>query len=352
MRRLLGGSRVDLLALIEEARKGYTAAFSQKVTICTVDSPQYGVEFIWKKKQKDPRPLNSIVLMPGLLDSLAEDVQEFLISEDWYARTNTPYHRGYLLHGPPGTGKTSTVLAIAGAFNLPVYYLSLAASFVDDSFMQRAAASIPPRAILLLEDLDCAFGSREEGHEEHDVRLGNVDYGSQRARPPVSLSALLNVIDGISSEPERLIFVTTNHVHRMDPAILRPGRLDVRIAYALASSEQVFAMFLRLYPKENPGIEDLARQFSDAFPSSTFSTSEVQGYIQRHKNDAVAAVQDLPDWIKSELGERQLQSALKQQAQAGNSGVSAFFYTLVRSASGLTASADNVVPKLSADGVQ
>jgi chaperone BCS1 len=63
--------------------------------------------FTWSNsKVKARRPLSSIILQEGVIGSLVEDVKEFLQTEDWYVKAGIPHRRGYLLHGPPGTGKS------------------------------------------------------------------------------------------------------------------------------------------------------------------------------------------------------------------------------------------------------
>lgn len=66
---------------------------------------------LWSNvKQKRRRPLSSIVLPVGILESLFEDVKDFMCTEDWYTQAGIPYRRGYLLYGPPGTGKSAVIL--------------------------------------------------------------------------------------------------------------------------------------------------------------------------------------------------------------------------------------------------
>jgi len=69
--------------------------------------PTYGPGFVWSNvKHKARRPLSSIILMEGVVDSLVKDAQEFIDTEEWYVEAGIPHRRGYLLYGPPGTGKS------------------------------------------------------------------------------------------------------------------------------------------------------------------------------------------------------------------------------------------------------
>lgn len=77
---------------------------------------------------KKKRPLESLILPDGVLDSILQDAREFIEMEEWYLDAGIPHRRGYLLHGPPGTGKSSTIYAVAGELGMEIYSISLAAS--------------------------------------------------------------------------------------------------------------------------------------------------------------------------------------------------------------------------------
>ncbi|KIK01770.1 hypothetical protein K443DRAFT_132188 [Laccaria amethystina LaAM-08-1] len=314
--------------LVEAARLRYVEVSRPNVIVHTADTeqPHFGPTFTWNNvKRKIRRPLDSIILEEGVIDSIVGDAREFLDMEDWYIDAGIPHRRGYLLYGPPGTGKSSTIHALAGELGMEIYSLSLAAGFVDDSFLQRAASSIPKRAIFLIEDIDCAFPSREEG--EHPMPLlpaypGMMGLGprlSSRMRSAVTLSGLLNVIDGVGSEEGKLFFATTNYIDHLDPALLRPGRIDRKIQYKLATREQATALFLRFFPQSYITFEDseassvdekqfklgkLAKTFSQGVPEYEFSTAELQGYLLSCKKHPEQAAAGIGVWVEQERIER------------------------------------------------
>ncbi|KDR84641.1 hypothetical protein GALMADRAFT_23943, partial [Galerina marginata CBS 339.88] len=332
-----------LSAIVEDARQRYVKNSRGHVIVHTIDQAIYGPGSVWTNaKRKSRRPLNSIILQEGVINSLIEDAREFIRMEDWYVQVGIPHHRGYLLYGPPGTGKSSTIYAVAGELGLEIYSLSLAASSVDDSFLARAVASIPKQAIFLLEDIDCAFPAREEVDDEDVHGFGNMARPGgpgRRQGPSVTLSGLLNVLDGVGSEEGKIFFATTNYIDRLDPALLRPGRIDKKIKYKLARKAQAAALFLRFYPEayttllsehEKPSdyekksdpltsaekssaLRALSEKFAASIPDHEFSTAEIQGFLLGYKQQPELAVQSISAWIEQESMERAERTKSEQE---------------------------------------
>ncbi|KAJ6596571.1 P-loop containing nucleoside triphosphate hydrolase protein [Mycena sp. CBHHK59/15] len=202
-----------LSELVEEAHGRYVEINRPNVVIHLADSLHFGAGMTWNNvKHKVHRPLSSIILQEGVVDALVRDAQEFISTEDWYVEAGIPHRRGYLLYGPPGTGKTSTIYALAGALNLEIYSLSLASGCVDDSSLQRVASAIPKHALFLIEDIDCAFARDDEDDDECGVFGMATQVRADGMMKPVgskvTLSGLLNVIDGVGSEEGKIFFAT------------------------------------------------------------------------------------------------------------------------------------------------
>ena len=157
-----------------------------------------------------PRPLESVILAGDLKQSLVDDLTNFLAQEQTYVRFGIPWHRGYLLHGPPGTGKTSIAQALAGHFGIDVYYIPLS-DLDSDTDLAGLLAKIDARSMLLLEDVDVAHATRTR---------------DDQGRRGISLSGLLNALDGVITPHGLLTVMTTNNLAVLDSALVRPGRAD------------------------------------------------------------------------------------------------------------------------------
>ncbi len=193
-----------------------------------------------------PRLLESVVLDAAEKERLVEDITKFRAAKQRYQQLGVPYHRGYLLYGPPGTGKTSLVSALAANFGLSVYCLNL--TEFNDRNLMRAVSQIPRNSVLLFEDIDCMKGGQarkaaSEIAEQTDAK------SKEAVSNGVTLSGLLNVLDGFFAPTGVLFMMTTNHIEALDPALLRPGRIDYRLYLGKASDVQKVELYRRFFPE-------------------------------------------------------------------------------------------------------
>ncbi|CAL9041605.1 unnamed protein product, partial [Musa banksii] len=181
-----------------------------------------------------PSNLDTLAIDPTLRDDIRADLLGFVGRQDYYARVGRPWKRSYLLYGPPGTGKTSLVAAIANFLEFDVFDIELTA--VDSSFeLRRLLESTTPRSVIVVEDIDCSLDLSDRKEE--------TQYDG--AEETTNLSCVLDFVDGLwtSSEGERLMIFTTNHPERLDPALLRPGRMDrhIHLSYCCPAAFRVLA---------------------------------------------------------------------------------------------------------------
>ncbi|KAF8800962.1 P-loop containing nucleoside triphosphate hydrolase protein [Phlegmacium glaucopus] len=308
-------SNAILKQLVLQAKKEYEAEAVHRIQIYFADA--HG-SWRWTDS-RHKRPMASIVLNPGVKEMLLDDARDFLKSEKWYADRGIPFRRGYLLHGVPGSGKSSLIHALAGQLQLDIYVVSLSASWISDNTLTALMGRVPARCVLLLEDLDAAFvrstnreddscddggngsgsgsggggsggsgggsgggwgsslfgsgdGGRGDGGGGMDLfggfggglssggfRSGRRRYGRDGLSDmnTLSLSGLLNALDGVAASEGRLLFATTNHLERLDPALSRPGRMDVWVEFKNASRWQAEALFRNFFPCEEDEENDL-----------------------------------------------------------------------------------------------
>ncbi|KAK3010677.1 hypothetical protein RJ639_011280 [Escallonia herrerae] len=179
---------------------------------------------------KHPSTFEKVAMEPGLKKAVIEDLDRFLERKEFYRKVGKAWKRGYLLYGPPGTGKSSLIGAIANYLKFDIYDLQLM-NLGNDSSLRKVLLATANRSILVIEDIDCSVGlpDRNAVYSESTSQAFNTD--KRRRDSQFSLSGLLNFIDGLWSScgDERIIIFTTNNKEKLDPALLRPGRMDMHI---------------------------------------------------------------------------------------------------------------------------
>ncbi|KAK5166501.1 uncharacterized protein LTR77_008044 [Saxophila tyrrhenica] len=391
---------------------------------------------LWSKLSVRPsRPMQTVILDRAQKEMIVTDMNDYLhpASPQWYATRGLPYRRGYLFHGPPGTGKTSLSFALAGIFGLEIYVIGLQEPSLTEGDLMALFNSLPRRCVVLLEDVDAAEaaksrklegqgegpkgkgkggkgnnkkkgekakqngkangdvngevngdvkengdGANKKGAKDEEFTLkdlakelkalnkqkpkdegnqasnqGQGNQGGQSANRSsgsgISLSGLLNAIDGVASHEGRVLIMTTNHPEQLDAALIRPGRVDRKIEFTYAMQEQIRELFVRMYSGVDPAeimreidekvamngtanghldekkelsngnaekskkvvLEQLAEEFASHIPDATYTPAEIQNHLMRYKDEPRRAVEKVDDWIQEQTSEKE-----RQQPQA------------------------------------
>lgn len=216
------------------------------------------------------RRLDSIVLKAGQTEAIRADLDAFFAARLRYEDLGIPWRRGYLLHGPPGTGKTSLVTALASELALNVCALSLASPTVTDEKIGNLLSSVPPRSVILIEDIDAFFHARDKADSQ--VKL--------------SYSGFLNALDGVAAHEGSVVFLTTNHPELIDEAAIRSGRVDFRLELGRCDRHQLYGMFCKFFADDSA-----AKRFADGLPEATFAPATVQERLLKARDvgEALAA---------------------------------------------------------------
>ncbi|KAL5704712.1 hypothetical protein ACHQM5_023102 [Ranunculus cassubicifolius] len=197
-------------------------------TVNSERSPSY-LRSTWSSiNLSHPATFEKLAMDDSLKKTIMDDLERFVKRKEFYGRVGKVWKRGYLLYGPPGTGKSSLIAAMANYLNFDIYDLELT-DIRRNSDLRRLLLSTSNRSILVIEDIDCSIDFQTPNKQ---ALLAGVPPGApKQIDHQVTLSGMLNFIDGLWSScgDERIIVFTTNHKDRLDPALLRPGRMDVHI---------------------------------------------------------------------------------------------------------------------------
>lgn len=269
---MLGARRSDFDEMIAEMMEASYGQMMGRTQLFTPDS--WGDE--WKLHSTKPkRKIDSVILANEVRDRVVEDVRQFLAKEKRYESLGVPWRRGYLLYGPPGTGKTSLVFALAGELDLGLCTLSLTNRKLNDQNLADLLQRTPPQSIILLEDVDSFFQARQKVDEKMEL----------------SFSGLLNAIDGVAAQEGRVVFMTTNHISQLDPALIRPGRIDVAFELGKSGKKELRQMIERFFPGTKAEVLDpLIAHYNDG----ALSPAEIQQALQTHDTSetAIAALKE------------------------------------------------------------
>lgn len=254
----------------------------------------YTITWCWELAMtKKARRKDSVILDMNDMEVLLDDARKFLNSGKWYFEMGIPYRRGYLLYGPPGCGKTSFAQVLAGELRLHLCILNLAHQGMTDNDLATYLRDAPLNSIIVLEDVDSIFVERSLSKK--------ID--SNATAVSVSFSGLLNALDGLASQEGGSPVVHDHQPHRekrLDSALIRPGRCDVKLELKLASKLQIEKMFLRFFPTETAtaAAASQAAQFAACLPAHELSMTTLQGHFLKSPHSATSCLERVSELLR------------------------------------------------------
>ena len=233
----------------------------------------------WRRGSEiQPRAKESVILKEGQMDRILGYLNSFLSNRDAFRKVDIPFRTGILLYGEPGSGKSSTALAIANALKMNVFIVSIS-SLTNDESLNDAFRGVPANSIIILEDIDVASAVKDRDKDD--------DTG-------VTMTGMLNVLDGFQSPPGVITIMTTNRKEVLDDAIIRPGRVDLQEELSCLDDFQLRGMcqyFIGKVPENLPSIT----------PDDKISSAEVMGVIRKHLPNFENAGEDMVKFVEERI---------------------------------------------------
>jgi len=192
-------------------------------------------------------------LPPATKNKIVDHIDTFLNEREWYTKHGIPYRTGIILHGIPGTGKTSLVRALCDKFDKPLYILRLCG--ISDDTLEAAFSELPKNSLVLIEDIDAysvtnrrapSSSSKDKPTSRNTVEP-NPSNGLAELLG-LTLPGLLNAVDGIIASDGRILIATTNHIGKLDEALTRKGRFNLEVEIGHLEPGCIVEFFKNFYP--------------------------------------------------------------------------------------------------------
>ncbi len=261
--------RPGLTQELLNASKALVMSHTTGVVFC-----RYPIRYgIWTSPVVLPsRQLSTVILPAAKLQDIVDDITEFMGAKEWYDARGIPYKRCYLFYGPPGTGKTSLMFALAAHFGLGMAIISdlLEPSVKLDTLVE----ALSDTDVLLMEDIDRQLTASK--------------------KYKLNIAEILSLFDGgpITANKRRITFISTNYPEKIDPVLMRPGRVDKMTYFGVADTDQACRMFARFYPDAPAGA---AADFASALAPAKVVAAALQEHFIRHKRSYAAALNAVRD---------------------------------------------------------
>jgi len=244
---------------------------------------------------------------------ILDDFETFVNDADLYLIKNKPYRRGYLLYGPPGTGKTTCVKLMSIMYGYEIWLLSLNQPSLNDEGLKTAILQAPNKCIIVIEDVDHMTIQNESGvNSASTMQRQQMLAQQQQPIKALSLSTLLNILDGISTKSNTVFFITTNNIEglkkHLDESFFRPGRIDVAKQIGLLQYYEIVRYYRHVYKNifKNERFHPKIDKYADLLEKKiakdvTMSLAQLQNFLEPYgvdyKNAYKAFISKYPSQI-------------------------------------------------------
>lgn len=264
---------------------------------------------------KHPSTFDTLAMDPMKKEEIMNDLKEFASGQSFYQKTGRAWKRGYLLYGPPGTGKSSMIAAMANFPGYDIYDLELTEVHTN-SELRKLLMKTSSKSIIVIEDIDCSIhlanrnekrksSCRKKNNQNYDSSLELGGFGSgvleDSSNNTITLSGLLNFTDGLWSccGSERIFVFTTNHIEKLDPALLRSGRMDMHIFMSYCSFESLKILFRNYLEYEENDLENnVWDEFEGVMEKAKMTPADVSEHLIKHRRNKTKAVRELLEVLK------------------------------------------------------
>ncbi|CAL4992875.1 unnamed protein product [Urochloa decumbens] len=275
-----------------------------------------------------PATFDTLAMDPGRKQEIVDDLEMFRDGKEYYAKVGKAWKRGYLLFGPPGTGKSTMIAAMANYLGYDVYDLELTA-VTSNTELRKLFIETTGKSIIVIEDIDCSAdlsGKRDKAKKRPEKKPGDDDDRPKLPMEPenddgskVTLSGLLNFIDGLWSAcgGERIIVFTTNHKEELDQALIRRGRMDkhIEMSYCCFEAFKVLAKnYLDITEHELFGEIRCLLEETEMSPADV--AENLMPVSKKKMTDTSACLAGLVEALKKAKEEAAAKAKAKEEAEA------------------------------------
>jgi hypothetical protein len=254
---------------------------SGKDTMCIY----YYKDDFWTLLSKTPkRSSDTIYLKEGVKDAMMEKVSDFFSEDtrDVYVKYGIPYKSVCMIHGPPGTGKTSLIKSISSELDCDLYVLPITKTMLDTNFIDAFAYindTSDKDRIIVIEDIDTLFEERKEGDKENGI----------------TMQGFLNCMDGFTCMEGTMLFLTANKPEVLDNAMIRSCRVDHKLELGYADKYQTQQMFEVFLPDQ----KEKFPEFYKFIKHKEYTTAMLQEFLfyNRDSEDILAIKEQFKDII-------------------------------------------------------